>query len=327
MKHFRRNIWRVAACLLASGTAGAQDSWVEALAANVNKEVVWLSDVMGVVAGMLRSANASPDDPAFERLVAEHQAKALDQLIDSRLIVNHLRALGGAIPASVADDRIKEIIVERFGGSRRNFLQALRQESMTEDDLRRQIGESFALQQMQTRFVRKRAFVSPQSVEKYFAEHRTELAGGGRVRLRMLTVGRQGHLPGDEMAFAHDLHRKLSAGTDFAEAARLYSEDEFAQNGGDCGWVSFDDLSMDLAETVRDLEPGSLSPVLDTPRGPVILRLEEREAPREAVLDAEMYQRIRWVLLKQATEARHQQWAAMLRRHAFVKVFPAEGSP
>ena len=67
------------------------------------------------------------------------------------------------------------------------------------------------------------------------------------------------------------------AGTSFESIAGEYSQDPgTARAGGDLGYFSRGDMVVPFEEATLALEPGELSPVVETPMGLHLIRLEER---------------------------------------------------
>ena len=65
----------------------------------------------------------------------------------------------------------------------------------------------------------------------------------------------------------------------FAAAARQFSEDGVAQNGGDLGWVSRESgLDQTFADTAFNLAPGMMSGIIETPFGYHLVFVEDHKA-------------------------------------------------
>jgi hypothetical protein len=76
------------------------------------------------------------------------------------------------------------------------------------------------------------------------------------------------------------IRERIVAGADFAEVARRESESETRVRGGRMGRVTLDRLAPEVAEAVKELGEGELSPVIETPEGLTLLRCTERLEPR-----------------------------------------------
>jgi peptidyl-prolyl cis-trans isomerase SurA len=114
---------------------------------------------------------------------------------------------------------------------------------------------------------------------------------------------------------AEGLYDRIAHGENFAELARLQSQDGSATRGGDLGWIYPGDTVSEFERVMETLEPGELSRPVKTPFGyhlievldrrvqetsPDRLRNAARQALRERKLD-EAYQD--W--LRQARDSAH----------------------
>jgi peptidyl-prolyl cis-trans isomerase SurA len=72
------------------------------------------------------------------------------------------------------------------------------------------------------------------------------------------------------------LRARIVEGADFAEVARLNSDDSSAQRGGDLGWLLPGDTVPEFETAMVRLEPNQISPPVKTPFGWHIIQLLER---------------------------------------------------
>ncbi len=81
-------------------------------------------------------------------------------------------------------------------------------------------------------------------------------------------------------AEAEALRKRAAAGEDFASLARRYSQDEGnAQKGGDLGEFGRGELLPALENAAFALKPGEVSPVVESPFGLHIIKLESKTVP------------------------------------------------
>ena len=91
------------------------------------------------------------------------------------------------------------------------------------------------------------------------------------------------------IANATKILEQLRNGASFAGYARQYSEASTAAVGGDLGWVRPEQLPAALADTLRQMAPGSVSNPIPVPGGISILAVQDTRKiltrdPRDAVL-------------------------------------------
>jgi parvulin-like peptidyl-prolyl isomerase len=76
------------------------------------------------------------------------------------------------------------------------------------------------------------------------------------------------------------IHKRLKAGGDFAEAARLHSGDESAARGGDLGYVHRGMLPEALQAKIDGFKVGEIQEPMVVLQGVAIIRVDDRTAPR-----------------------------------------------
>ena len=111
--------------LCAAGLRAAEPMTIDGYAAIVNQHVITVGQVMELVLPMeekLRSVY-SGRELAAKRVAA--YSNGVQRLIEQRLIVEEFNKNGGQLPERLVDDRINEIIHDRFGGNRSDFLKTL----------------------------------------------------------------------------------------------------------------------------------------------------------------------------------------------------------
>jgi peptidyl-prolyl cis-trans isomerase SurA len=114
------------------------------------------------------------------------------------------------------------------------------------------------------------------------------------------------------------LRERLENKADFAELARLHSEDASGVKGGDLGWISPGDTVPEFERAMNALEPGQLSAPVQTPFGWHLIQVMERR-------DEDLSQDRRRVAALTALRARksddsYQEWVRQLRDRAYVEI-------
>ena len=149
--------------------------------------------------------------------------------------------------------------------------------------------------------------VSDADVRKYYDEHPSEFEEPEQVKVRhiVITGNGGGPKPKSKEAALEEIKNVLSelrkqsvvpAGTDpdgaarirmayFAEAARKYSEDGAAPNGGDLGWVAKGVLDPTFEATAFNMQPGVFSGIVETRFGYHIIFVDAKKAAGPAPFD------------------------------------------
>jgi peptidyl-prolyl cis-trans isomerase SurA len=114
------------------------------------------------------------------------------------------------------------------------------------------------------------------------------------------------------------LRERIAAGSDFAELARLNSEDGTAALGGDLGWVYPGDTVPEFERAMAALKPGEMSEVVRTPFGFHLIRVEERRAADVSL--ERRRQQARQALRERKAEDAFQEWLRQLRDRTYVEL-------
>jgi peptidyl-prolyl cis-trans isomerase SurA len=116
-----------------------------------------------------------------------------------------------------------------------------------------------------------------------------------------------------------DLRERITrGGADFAELARLHSEDGSAARGGDLGWLYPGDTVPDFERAMDALKPGELSQPVQTPFGWHLIEVLDR---RKADMSADRLRlRARQVLRERKSEEAYQEWLRQLRDQTYVEL-------
>lgn len=114
------------------------------------------------------------------------------------------------------------------------------------------------------------------------------------------------------------LKERVDNGTDFAELARLQSEDPSASRGGDLGWLSPGDTVPEFERAMNALEPGQTSEPVQSPFGWHLIQVIERR-------NEDMSKERQRVLARQAIRGRksdeaYQEWVRQQRDRAYVEL-------
>ena len=92
-----------------------------------------------------------------------------------------------------------------------------------------------------------------------------------------MSSARARHILVDTEAACLDLKTRIEGGEDFAELARIHSEDNVSRaNGGDLGWVTPGEMSPPFEEAMNRLRVGEISRPVRTPFGIHLIEVIDR---------------------------------------------------
>lgn len=165
--------------------------------------------------------------------------------------------------------------------------------------------------------------------KKYYQEHEKEFAVPERIKARHIFIAAAKDATAEVKAQARvkaeKIEEQLKKGGDFAKLATENSEDaESAANGGNLGYLSPGKTnSEEFEKAAFKLKTGEISPVVETPFGFHIIRVDERQEKRTATFE-ETKDYIVSVLKTQLEEKKAREFLDAVAKEGGLQVFPGE---
>lgn len=173
--------------------------------------------------------------------------------------------------------------------------------------------------------------VPDEELNKYYKEHEKEFVVPEKVRVRHIFFAADKDATAEAKEKARGKAEKvlelLRKGGDFAKLAGEYSEDtDSAAKGGELGYLSPGKTnSAEFEKAAFALKSGEVSPIVETPFGYHIIKVDERQEQRTATLD-ETREYIRNLLKGQLEQKKAQEFLDRLAKDAGLEVFPEKGT-
>ena len=302
--------------------APAEPMTVDSYAAMVNDRLITVAEVITLVRPVEQQLRDTYKGQELNDKVRDLYKNGTDSLIERCLILEEFEKQGGNIPDQAVDDHINEIIREKFGNNRAEFLKALAEERMTIDEWREETKERMIVTYFRRKEVNDKVFVSPNAVKDAYNAAIEKYRIPETIQLRMIVL-HKGTNDVDQAAKLREAQRireRLAAGEDFATLAKNVSEGSKAAQGGDMGWIEPSSLRTELSTVAAQLSPGQLSDVVDTGDELYLLRLEGRKEASVTPFE-QVAKGIEDELKKQENERLYTAWIARLKKKYYIKIF------
>jgi parvulin-like peptidyl-prolyl isomerase len=268
---------------------------IEQILVKVNGEILTKSDLeqRQIMALRQRDPNFRPaSDADLQKALAEITPTVLVDAVDELLMVQRGRELGYSLGNEQFQNIIENIKKENKIENEDQFRAALKQEGMTLDDLRKQLERNMLVTRVQQVEVMGKISVTEEEVAKYYDENKTSFSTPPQVTLREILIAVPESEKGINVAAddaarekAEDVRKRAVAGEPFAQLASQLSDSGSKANGGLIGPISRDDLSPELQKQFASMKSGEVTPILRTPRGYQIIKLESSVGAKTRTLD------------------------------------------
>jgi peptidyl-prolyl cis-trans isomerase SurA len=169
-------------------------------------------------------------------------------------------------------------IAEQNGVSMQQFRERLEQEGMTFSRFRSEVRDDITLARLRDREVDSRIQVSEGEIENFLAAQAGVDAGSVEYNIAQILLRVPDNASTERIEEtrrrAEALIEQLRGGADFARLAASSSNAPEALSGGSLGWRTAQRLPTLFLDAVKDLKPGDIAPLVRSPGGFHILKLE-----------------------------------------------------
>ncbi len=182
------------------------------------------------------------------------------------------------------------------------YEQALKQNNITEEELRNDIRENLPVQMVQEK-VSGNAEPTDEEIQKYYEQNKeAQFTTPEQVCVRHILFNK------DQKQKAEDVKKQLEDGDDFAKLAKKYSQDPgSAKKGGDLGCLSKGDTVPSFEEAAFGAKEGEIVGPVKTQFGYHILKVTD-EKPKQTRPLSEVEPQIRSQLASQKQSEAFSKW-------------------
>ncbi|MEO8506419.1 MAG: peptidylprolyl isomerase [Betaproteobacteria bacterium] len=229
-----------------------------------------LEEQKRIVLGQMRASNVRPPPPdAFEQQV-------LERLIIDRALLQFAKENGVRV-----DDQMVERTILRIAQENKITPEELRRtldrEKIPYAKYREDIRREVTIQRLREREVDSRVQVSEAEVDNYLATVAAQAGGESEYQLAHIMVGVPEQATPDQIEArrkrAEEALQQVKGGKEFREVAAAFSDAQDAVQGGDLGWRTPARLPSVFVNAVRTMQNGDVSPVLRSPAGFHVVKL------------------------------------------------------
>ena len=250
---------------------------LDGIVVKVDNQIVLRSDVEMVYGQEVARAAGKPLPPDLKCKIL--QSLVLNKLMLARAEVDSVTVTDAQVNSEV--DRRMAYFVQQIGSEKRLEEQYNKPIKTLKDDLRPQIKDQLTQQKMQETITGKVA-VTPREVTQYFTRVPKDSLPyfSTEVEVGQIVIPAQVNDKAKQAALAklNDLRAQVLGGADFATLAKQYSQDPGSgKEGGYLGFFKRGELVPEYEAASMKLEPGQMSPVVQSQFGFHLIQFIERK--------------------------------------------------
>ncbi|MVN76758.1 peptidylprolyl isomerase [Hymenobacter sp. HMF4947] len=275
---------------------------LDGIAVKVDNQIVLRSEIEGIVAQEEARAQGKGLPPDLRCKIV--QSLVLNKLMLARAEVDSVTVTDARVNSEL--DRRMNYFVQQVGSEKKLEEMYNKPLRVLKEDLRSQVRDQLVQQEMQDKISGK-VTVTPREVKEYFDKVPKDSIPyfSTEVEIGQIVIPAQVNDKAKQAAIAqlNDLRARVLAGESFETLAKQYSQDPgSAVQGGYLGFFKKGELVPEYEAASRKLEPGQMSPVVESQFGFHLIQFIERKGDSYST---------RHILLKPATGAADANGAAI----------------
>jgi peptidyl-prolyl cis-trans isomerase SurA len=286
--------------LFLCGLTSSSEAVVDRIVAVVNQEIITLSEVEKSISSLQEEIQTEDRWERKERLQVIFR-KALEHLIDEKLIDQEVKKAGIKVASKEVDGAIEEV-KRRNAATQEDLERALAKDGLTLEAYRKQLEKS--LQRM--KFIQMSAKMESNPGEKEWRNFYQKNPGRYRSSesyrpAHILLVVPKKATPEEILEIrkkCQSILEKIMRGEDFGEMAILYSDDLSGKDRGDMGYFKKGELLPAFEKEALRLQVGEVSGIVRTDFGFHLIKLLDRKGgtplPYEEVRNKVMEDYYQW---------------------------------
>ena len=250
---------------------------LDGIVVKVDNQIVLRSDVENIYLQELARAEGKPTPPDLKCKIL--QSLVLNKLMLARAEVDSVVVSDKQVSGEL--DRRMAYFVQQAGSEKRLEELYNKPVKSLKEDLRPQVKDQLVQQKMQET-ITGAVNVTPREVKQYFNRVPQDSLPyfSTEVEVGQIIIPAQVNDKAKQatMAKLNDLRAQIQGGADFATLAKQYSQDPgSAVEGGYLGFFKRRELVPEYEAAALKLEPGQLSPVVESQFGFHLIQLIERK--------------------------------------------------
>lgn len=316
----------------AEGKSSSGGGVVNRVAATVNGRPITASEVRARLGPYFRELMMlyPQQGPRFNSELVKAKKAVLSELIDRELVLSEFETKGYMLKEDQIEGEINRRILTIFNGNRKEFLDNLRKSGMTYSEYRESVRKEITVASMRSSRYDRGIPPTPDEMRAEYNATRHEYRNIMNDSIMYDKIFLPAGDPDDPMVTAEDqyklavaLKERIEKGEiSFADAARQYSRDAQAENGGSWPKMRRSDLSVEFANVVFSAKPGRIIGPLLAPQGFTIVKIRSRQlAPAPPLSNPEVKRQVDDAVRRKQSEKRYREWVERLRERAVIRQY------
>ncbi len=263
---------------------------------------------------------------AFHSSVSERRMKiirekAIEELISDIVILREAKELNVTVKESDVKRAVNQIKKRTPRGQ--SFKDILKNSNMTIKDFKDELRDGFIKSKLKTNKKEEFAAIATETVNKaylkdYYEKNLPKFVEPARLRVSEILI--KADPSGGNKAWSASYKKSksiydiLMAGGDYVELAKEHSEDQFAEKGGDLGWVHEGSLTPEVDKALSMIKKGEITTPIRTLYGFHVFKIVDRQEAHQKAFEHLNHANLTKELHKKESERLWNEWFAAISK-------------
>ncbi|MBN1879243.1 peptidylprolyl isomerase [bacterium] len=295
---------------------------VDHIIAKVDRSIITASQLREASQPSIEQIRQKYPPEEWDQRIHEVNSQILNQMINEAVCLRFARDNEVVISDAEVEATIMALRDNAGIKTEEAFLQQLAVEGITLDELKENLKKQSIVRRVLRSEVYSKIRVTESDIKDYYESNRDQYQSKAQVRVGVLMVDSESNGPLANAAAEkriRDLYRQLSAGEDFADMVKNFSDGPSRDQGGDIGFLEEGKALPVIEEKAFQLEVGQFSEPLQTEFGWVIIKvLEKMDAGFKPLKD--LRDEIEMTLREKKARQVEQEWFDRQRAMTYIEI-------
>ena len=252
--------------------------------------------------------------------LAELKKDVLEGLIEREILYQKSQQAGINVPDQKVDDQMAGI-KKRFPNEE-EFNKALASMGLTEEEVRAQIRRGLAIRGLIDQNVTDKIVITDEETKAFYTKNPQFFKQPAQVKASHILI--KVEPTADDIAKAaarkkiEDVRQKLTAGGDFTELAKEYSEGPSGPRGGDLGYFRRGQMVKPFEDAAFSMQVNQVSSLVETRFGYHLIKIYDKK-PEQTLAYDEVKDRIAQRLKQEKVQAGAKGYVENLKKDAKIE--------
>ncbi len=299
---------------------GAPAKTVDRIVAQVNDEIITLSELKRETTLYLRELATKYTGEQFDQMAQKVEKEVLDSLIQDKLLYQKAMEMGfNANVDNKVSSLVQQAVKDNNFKDTEELEKALEESGRTLREYRDDLKRTVIIRELVNEFVDSRIALLTPEIEKYYKDHAAEFTTPEEVTLSEILISTEGSEKEAEDR-ANDLYRRLQQGEAFAALASQYSKGSTANKGGSIGTYIISKLNADTVKAIEGLKDGEVSKPQKIKEGFIIYRVDARKMATTLPL-AQVQDEIKNRIYQRKRGPEFERYVNALKEDAYIQIY------